>query len=221
MENLRNERGVALVTSLMLTLIALAIILAVLYYVFIGTQHSAAYRRYNNVLEATNGGVEFFSKELIPQIFAGSGAASLVSSYPGLSLNFGTYTSCLKQKLNNPTAKWGTTICGPNATISDPKIAPDVTFKLNGLPTQPRFNVYAKIVDTVPGNSDTSLSGSSGSAGGYLLGGGGVAYGGSGSGSGSGSVAVMHVPALLTIEVAGERETNAKEKARLSVLYAY
>ena len=211
MKNLQNERGLALATALMLTLISLAIMLAVFYYITLGTQQSAASRRYKSVLEATGGGAEFFSKELLPQVFTGSGATQMLASYPNVSLSFGGYTSCLKQKLTNSTARWGTTLCGPSARVNDPKVAPDVTFKLNGLPTQPKFNVFAKVVDTVEGNSDMS-----GYSNGMLDSGSGVAYAGS-----SGSISPMHVPALLTIEVQGERETDAKEKARLSVVYSY
>jgi hypothetical protein len=215
MKHLRNERGMALATALMLTLLSLALILAVLYYLTQATQQSAASKRYKNVLEATGGGAEFFSKELLPQIFTGTSTGDLLNNvnYQQIGLSFGAYSSCLKQKINNSTANWNTTLCGGAATkINDPKVAPDVTFKLNALPSQPKFQVFAKVVDTVAGNSDTS-----GYSNGMLDSGSGVAYAGS---TGS-SIAPMHVPALLTIEVHGERETNPKEKARLSVVYSY
>ena len=212
---LRNERGVALLTALMLTLISLAIIMALLYYVTVGTQQSAAYRRYSNVREATEGGGEFFSKELLPQVFSGSGATALGNTYPSLALSFGSYTSSLKQKVNKVTTDWGSVLCDPNSTVPNPKIAPDVTLKLSGLPLQPKFKVYAKIVDTVPGNSDTSSYGA-GPSGGYLDNGSSVSNAGS-----SGNITPIHVPALLTIEVEGERESNALEKSKMSILYAF
>lgn len=205
-----NERGIALATALLLTLVALAIILAVLYYVTVATKHSAASRRYRNVQEATNGGAELFTKELLPMVFTGSSSTDLLKAYPGIGLSFGTYTSSIKHKISTATAMWDPAMVGPNATVKDPKVAPDVTFKLNGLPYQPKFNVFAKIVDTVPGNSDTS-----GYSNGSLDNGSGVAY------AGSSNISPVHQPALLTIEVEGERETNAKEKARLSVVYSY
>ena len=64
MRTLSNERGVALVTALLLTLISLAIVLSALYFVTQQTQLSGASKRYKNVLDATHGGVEVYTKEI-------------------------------------------------------------------------------------------------------------------------------------------------------------
>jgi hypothetical protein len=211
MKNLRNERGVALITALLLTMISLAIVLAVLYMISQGTQVSAANKRYKNALEAAGGGADVFTKDLIQQIVGASQSSSqLATTFSGISLSFGGYTSCMKMKIGNPKAKWSNTgnVCGPNYATTDPKSSPDVTFNLKGLlPLQPGFNVYAKIVDTVQGNSD--ISGVD-----QLDSGSGVAYASSG-------VSPQHVPSLFSIEVQGERATNPLEKAKLTILYAY
>ena len=211
MKCMRNERGVALVTALLLTTLALAIIAAVLYIVTQGIQVSAASKRYKSALEASHGGMEVFTKDLIPQIFSGTASSQVATAFSTSisSLSFGPYSSCLKQKLNNTTAQWGTAVCGPNARVIDPKSNFDATFTLKGLPGQGNYKAYAQIIDTVKGNSDKS-----GFDNNSLLGGSGV------TGTSSG-ISPMHIPALYTIEVQGENETNPLEKAKLSVLYTY
>ena len=205
MNTLRNERGVALVTALLLTLVALAIVMAVLYFVMQGTQLSAAHKRYKTALEASHGGVEVFTKEIIPYVFDNTTTGGLANKFGGINLQVPVSNACFQQKLNQPTSKW--TACNAGSKGLDPKSSPDMTFRLNGLPTQPGFNVFTKIVDTTPGNSDLS---------GFAL-----LDGGSGVTGTSSGVSPKHIPALYRIEVEGERETNPQEKAQLSVLYAY
>ena len=53
MKSLQNERGIALITSLLLTLISLAIVLAVLYLITQGIQVSGSSKRYTNAREAS------------------------------------------------------------------------------------------------------------------------------------------------------------------------
>ena len=218
MNRLRNERGIALVTALLLTLIALAIVGAVLYMVTQGIQISASSKRYKTALEASNGGLDIFSKDILTQIYTGTHSTQVKSQFSSISLNFfGTYTSCMNHKLTTPTAQWDTTTghaCGSTARIINPKVNYDAMFTLKGTTTATNYTAYAQIVDTVPGNSDRSgLVGQLGS-------GTGVAGLGSGLGTGSG-ISPVHTPALFTIEIQGEKSTNPSEKAKLSVLYAY
>ncbi len=203
MKKLQNERGIALVTALLLTLIAFAITMAILYMVIWQTKLSGAHKRYKTALEASQGGVQLFTQQIIPQVFGNVSGASLASQFPaGLGLNEPN-SSCFQFKLLNPTAKWGS--C---ADLSDPYNAtskPDVTFKLQGAAST--YTVYSKIVDTVPGNSDLS---------GYALLDSGAGVAGISSG-----IAPKHIPAMYRIEVQGQQATNPLEKARLSVLYAF
>ena len=213
LKSLRNERGIALFTALLLTLFALAIVAAVLYMVTQGIQTSAASKRYKTALEASHGGLDVFTKDIITQIYTGSASSQVTSAFSSISLNFGTYSSCVKQKLTTPTALWDTTsgkACGQNAKIVNPKSYPDATFTLKGTTSGTNYKVYTQIVDSVPGNSDRSGLGGT-------LGG---ATGTTGSATGAG-ISPMHIPALFTIEVQGERELNPLEKSKLSVLYAY
>lgn len=213
---LRNERGMALLMAICLTLISMVVILSVLYIITQGTQLSASSRRYKGALEASYGGVDVMTRNILPMILNGTTQKEMATAVgSGLSqVMFGnnpvftTYSSCMKTKLTSPPSAWGT-LCGPTpTTASDLPQTYDVRFKLKGPPNQPNFNVYAKITDSQPGNS--SMAGTEG----RLLGGAGVAYGAAG-------VSPMRMPATYRIEVQGERESNPLEKAKLSVLYAY
>ena len=204
MKKLQNERGIALVTALLLTLIALAITMAILYMVIWQTKLSGAHKRYKTALEASQGGVQLFTQQIIPQVFANVSGSSLASQFAGLSLNEPN-ASCLEFKLKNPTSSWSTK-CGPDATPFDATSMPDVTFNLQGASSVP-YTVYSKIVDTVPGNSDLS---------GFTLLDSGAGVAGISSG-----IAPKHIPAMYRIEVQGQQATNPLEKARLSVLYAF
>lgn len=207
MKFVRNEHGIAMVTTLMLTLISLTMILSLLYIVTQGIVTSAAHKRYQTSLEAAKGGVEIFSKEIIPRLLQGDLTTNITSDFNGsggIALNFAS-SDCLSQKLNQPSSGW--TACGPQSMNIEAKTEYDVSFKLGGLPNQPGYTVYSKIVDTTPGNSDASGID-------YLESGAGV------TGVGSG-VNPKHIPYVYRIEVQGESERNAKERAKLSVLYAY
>ena len=210
MKLMRNERGIALVTSLMLSFLALIIILALLYIVSQGTKLSAASKRYKSALEASYGGAEVFTKDIVPQLMKATAGTSLSSVLAGNAPVFGNMT-CLTGvggtggKLNSFPNQWA--YCSASAKTVNAKVLPDTTFTLRGQPGQPDFNVFAKIVDSQPGNSDASGSE-------LLEGGAGVAYGAAG-------VSPKHMPATFRIEVQGERATNPLEKANLSVLYAY
>ncbi|ACH39353.1 type IV pilus minor pilin PilX [Citrifermentans bemidjiense Bem] len=201
---LGNERGIALVTALLLALISLAIALAVLYLVLMQTKVSAAHKRYKTALEASHGGVQLITKELIPRMFGSSTpGAAIKNDFITLSLELSS-DACLGQKLSLRSSGWAA--CQAGNQSPDPKQAPDMTFKLPGL-KGPGYQVYAKIVDTQPGNSDTS--------GVELLD---SAAGVTGASSG---VSPKHVPALYRIETQGESIANPREKAALTVLYSY
>ncbi|RNC69863.1 MAG: pilus assembly protein PilX [Desulfuromonadales bacterium] len=216
MRYLNNDKGVALVTALMLTLISLTIIMTVLYLLTQGTRLTASQKRYQNSLEAAYGGVEFFGKEILPRLITPAIDQTMTSAvltdiqndYPiTVSLpSTASNISCLQQKLSLPFGSW--TNCASANKTSSPKDSPDMTFTLPGPLGQSGFNVYAKVVDTQSGNTDTS--------GLELVVGGNVA---------AGSNAVINpgqqVPYMYTLELQGEKEVSPEERARLSVLYAY
>jgi hypothetical protein len=217
MKAMNNEKGVALVTALMLTLVMLAICMTLLYMVTQSTKSSASQKRYSTAVAASYGGTEII-RDVIPRLLSYSSVGSALPAMTGfnnIGLAFPQASSdlnCLKQKLKlNPVGEDGlnawTACSSANKTI-DAKSKPDFTFSLNGLTPGQGYKVYSKIVNTVAGNSD--MSGVD-----YLESGLGVAQ------AGGGVIAPQHFPSLFTIEVTGEKAYQAKERAELSVLYAY
>lgn len=213
MRYLRNEDGVALVTALMFTLICLAMIMTLMYYVLMGTKMSAAQKKYRNSLEASYGGTELVTKTIIPRLFAdySSGNLSLKADFAGsgkIDLKFGetgtSTSSDLKTKLLKPTKDWP----GSISRSVDPKTVPDFVFTLKGQGTGD-FKVYSKIVDTIAGVGLVDASGVD-----YLDAGIGVA-------GTSTSTQTPRTPNVYSVEVQGEAAVNPREKAGLTVLYAY
>ncbi|GFO66844.1 type IV pilus minor pilin PilX [Geomonas limicola] len=209
MKQLQNQKGVALVVSLMFALICLAMILALLYFVLATTKNTGAQTRYRSSLEASYGGTDLLTKTVIPRLFSNysTGYLSLMQDFGGsntLNMTIGS-KSVLKEKMFTDTADWS----GLAMKTTNPKQSPDITFTLPGQNGSPGYKVYTKIVDTTKGVGLVDASGID-----YLDSGIGVAGAGS-------ATQTMRTPNIYTIEVQGEKATNPKEKASLSVVYAY
>lgn len=223
---LLNNRGVALVTSLMLTLITLGMVLILFYILTHSIKISAANKRYRNATEAAYGGAEFVNYDVIDTAWknfssAGGMSTKLASTYGNVNMSILASNDCLKQKLSSPASNW--TSCSSlqkSTEILSIKSAADLTFLLKGTTVGQHFKVYAKIVDTSSGNTDVASSSilNANDSGG-LLSASGSAY--SKSGAGGGGVPIQHIPYGYRIEVQGEKETNPIEKSNVSVLYAY
>lgn len=208
--HMKNQRGIALVTALLLTLISLAVIMTVLYFINSGTAVSAANKRYRSAVEAAHGGGDL-SRQLIADLYSPSFAnisgakIGLEAAYSAIGLTVPVSSVCLDQKLHNATSQWSA--CSPESKTTDPRVSPDITFKLQGVPSQPGFNVFTKIVNSTPGNSSESvISGLTGA---------------SGVTDSKSGISPQHIPAMYSVEIEGERETNPQEKANVSILYAY
>ena len=226
MNLLKKEDGIALVTSLMFTVLALVMCMSLLYLVTTGAKSTGALKRYRTSIEAAYGGTDILVKDILVSSF---GFRDYSSTHPGTtfpvylkstmgSLASGaTVSDCMRQRLTKPTKLWSGSCVQNNL---NPKIGPDITFQLNAANSTP-FTVYSKIVDTmerhfdvldggtkkkvtIAGNSDTSS---------FVLEGGGTTE--------AGSVSVPHYPYVYKVEVQGERTQNASEKSNLSVTYAY
>lgn len=206
MRILAGEKGAALVTALMLTVLSLVIAMALLSTVLTGIGVSASQKRYRSALSAAHGGVEFLGRELIPRLFdAGGSKEKITEEFSQIDLRLPQY-DCLRQKLASPAANWSA--CSGEQLSSDPGRSPDLSFRLASEGGR-GFSVAGKILDTVPGNSDKSGVID------YLDAGGGVS-------SKEEVIRPRHVPGIYNISVQGEREGgDDREKARLSVLYAY
>lgn len=202
MKLIASQRGIALVTTLMLTLISMAIVMAMFYLIGQGVQISASQKRYRTALEASYGGAEVVLKDVVPLIFQGYSSAKIHTQFADVDMQFPSGNTCLKQKLNFPTSQWSSS-CSQTLQA---KAASDISFTLpaTGAGTAP-FTVFTKIVDTILGNSDTS----------------GLQLEGAGVAEASSVITPQHFPFVYRLEVQAERSTKAAEQANLSVLYAY
>lgn len=222
-DRIDNERGAALITALMLTLISLGIVMALLFMVTQSIRQSAAQKKYHSVLEASYGSIDFFGRDLLPRLIgpALEGTLSVTagnltsgtSSFSSIGLQLPTATNCFNQKLTS-SLPWSS--CGAGNLTSDPKSNPDMEFVLAGTDNV-GYKVFAKIVATQPGNTDISGAGGGGTGGGLLAGG----VVSAGAGGGGVINPGTHFPYMYTMEIQGEKETTPEERARLTVLYAF
>ena len=236
MKRLNNERGIALVTALLLTLISLTFVMAVLYMLTQGIRTTTSTKHYANALEATYGGVDLFTKDVLPKMLTMTLApaftsGSITSLYPaGLKMTVTpTFNACMMAKLtltpglNNAT--WLGAGCTADNVSSDitlltatnaalQPINADMTFTFPSTTGSSSYTVYSKIVDTVIGNTDTSAY----AMGGLLIGAG---VGRGGTSVGGGNTAATKIPYLFTVEVQGQAATNPQETTRVTLLYAY
>lgn len=203
----RNNKGFALVTSLMLTLISLTIVMALLYMITQSVKMAGQTKKYHTALEASYGGSEIMLKDVLPVVLQNLGSGytgttlttAVQNAFPGLNVQLPTSQQCLSTKLQQPPTSWGS--C---SNTSSPKQSPDMTMDLQATTGSP-FTVYTKIVDTVPGNSDIS----------------GLQLEGSGVAESSSLLRPQQIPYIYRIEIQGERKDNPTAQANLEVLYAY
>ena len=206
--NIFNNKGIALITALMLTLITLVIILSVMFLITNNIKSSGANKAYRNVTEAAYGGADLVMQDIIPRLFQNISTNTLktefnASSLANMNMVFGS-SACLRTKLNNSVSSgWGA--CSSSI---DPKVQPDMKFNLEGSSGQ-GYTVYTKIIDTIKGvQYPPPLPG------GQPLMGGGVT-----ESSAPTTANLIHY--VYRIEVVGERTINPTEKSNLSVLYEY
>jgi len=193
----RGERGIALVMVLVLSLVALALMSALIYIITAGTQISGAGKQYKTAQEAASGGAD-----ITFQLIAARGNPNIplpLFSIPALNVGG---VDCLAAKLNQPTSAWNAAC---NSTLSiDPndQTTYDITFQLGGGGNT--YAVYSKIVDTVEGNSGGDLGLSKG-----------------GVVSGTNEITVMSIPYFYTVEIDAQNSANSNERAKYSILYEY
>jgi len=212
-----GEEGIALVMVLVLSLIVLSITATLIYLVIQGTKFSGFHKRYATALDAGFGGTEVASA-----LIANRGELVIA----GIGINFPGFCACgfdpdpydeihvipspdtcLCRKLCIPpyksdgTYNWNLADCNDSL---DPLYNADTQFNLAGFGTN--YQVSAKITDTTVGVTD--LSGENLSC-------------GAGVGYKCATFEGPPTPYLYRIEINSQDATNATERARLSVLYAY
>lgn len=178
--------------------------MAVMYMITQNVQKTGGFKRYKSALEATYGGTEAVMKQILPVVLDSSFAGG-TTDFTLFSVSYPNNSDCnIATKLTSSPDAWAAS-CNQS---QNPKAAPDMTFQLPASIGGQSYTVYAKIVDTVVGNTDQS-------GGGEVITGGVVELL-----SGSGAQA-KPLPYVYRLEIQAERSTNATEHASLSVLYAY
>lgn len=215
-DRIKNEKGIALVTVLILSLIALSIVSTLLYFVLQGTKVSAFFKRYETAREAGMGGAEIAGalinsrgKLVVPGLVnypkaCDCGDPDIVgdNKFSDDTALTGAYI-CLCAKLCDPTPNWPiSSSCDNSLTITS---NPDMQISLAGIGAT-GYTVFAKIVDTAPGYTDMS---------GEQLGGTGVVS------SSSQTLRAPPQPYMYRLEVNAQSTSNVMERSNISVLYAY
>lgn len=223
MNILKNERGIALVMVLVLSVIVLAITAGLIYTVTQGTRFSGVQRMYKTALDANIGGVEIFEHMIIRRdstkitsfiddlnsslsLGAAFSPKMIDNSCTGTDKFGNTYTNILAKMLAptvnfNGSANWS---AGCNTSLSidpDDDATYDFSFQLGTAPNI--YDVYAKIANTVEGNAAFDL-----------------ALRKTGVVKGKGGL-VPHIGYLYALEVLAQPLINPRARAKTSILFEY
>lgn len=221
----RSESGVVLVIVLVLAAVSLTLITALLYLITVGTQTSGVQKRYRTALEACVAGSDIVKQTIeirgdnaaitsflngLTGLNAAQNASLAACTGTAYSSGTGTTVTGAAAKIMTSTPTWAPSTCG-SASSTSLKAGPndyDFTFQLG---TNPRFNVYAKIVDAREGNTSSTTN----TGRGHILVKNPVV------GGGGGEISSQSFPYLYTYEVDCENASNSGERAKLSVLYQF
>ncbi|MDA8388926.1 MAG: hypothetical protein M0Z58_09740 [Nitrospiraceae bacterium] len=190
LRHINDESGMTLVIVIVLAAVALIIMSGLIYMATSGTEVSGMGKRYSTALEAAVGGTDA-ARGLIDSRDANN------FKLPAVQATFSN-ALCTNTKLLKPTSEWTTNGCPANSyswTIGAGNY--DMSLSLGN------YTVYAKIVDTIPGNTAaaTGLEKT------------GVVE------ADSGTLAVPAVPYIYTIETLSK--ANTPERSKVSAVYEY
>ena len=127
MKKAGNNKGIALITVMILSIIGLGLIVSMMNMIHIGTKISGAERRYTTALETAKGGSEIIINMIQNDSYSPENIA-------GATKQSGT---CVPTKMTRETSHWGS--C---SSTSNPTDQPDITASMGG------YTVYIKIVDS-------------------------------------------------------------------------
>jgi hypothetical protein len=230
MKIVKDEKGIALVLVLILSLITLAMTSGLIYMLTSETEVSGIQKRYNTALEAGMGASDF-SYQVVALRGDATDTNSLVSDLSSIGAQTTTPAACVTDlagtaktldgrvcstlgsytniatKLLLPTECWSgcddsLTITPGACTNTTSTTGYDLCFTLGA---NPAYTVYAKIANTTEGNSGAEQG---------LLKTPVVS-------SNTGEITPMHIAYQYTIEVDAENQANPEERAKLSILYEY
>ncbi len=205
MKSFKDQDGVALLMTLMIAAVTLAVMASLLHMMVMGARISGLNKRFTTALEAGKGG-QAVVREYI-------GTRGLPDSVFMNAINWSTSisTTCLGDKLNFATQDWDDT-CDAS-TVIDAADGATYDFKFELGEGIVKYTIYTKIVNTIEGNTGPLENSASFVTQGVVT---------AGGGGGSGTYDVVQVPYLYTIELDSRRGTVVDgEKAKLSILYQY
>jgi hypothetical protein len=197
MKILKDNKGSTLIVVLVLSSVALIIAAGLIYMVTEGTKISGSSKRYKTAYEAGKAGAD-----VMYQIINTGGAAAI----PLANFSIASTLTSSVGKLSKATADWPTTYDTSVAIDPADINSYDASFDLGG------YKVYAKITDTVPGNS--APGGGSGSK----FHSGGVT---NAKANGMGDITVPSYPYIYAIEVLASNAADPMERSKVSILYQY
>ncbi len=216
----RGERGVAMITVLMLSAICIVILTTLIYMTTMGTKASGSQKRYKTALEASYAGLDVATQVIAARADVASFITGSVTSLGFISkipaaCSGNAYSSGLPVAFTGAAAKimtasstWAAGSCGDTSLLAN-STSYDFVFKMG---TSPQFNVYTKIVDVIEGNT-----GAGGNVLGHRLTTTQVA-------SSTSEIQSEVIPYLYTLEIDSENtitSQTANERSGLSVLYQY
>jgi hypothetical protein len=204
---INNQQGIALVSALIFGVIGMLMVSSLLLMVDSGTWLSGSKKRYHMALNATHGGMDFFTKEVIQSGLSGTNLGAM-SNFGGILT---TNAAVTNPQFTDKLTTRGDTNDGfwpydPNlANTANAFVTPDATVSFT-FPSGPNINVATTILSTNRGNSGTAAN---------VLQGGGVVN------NGGNTITPQHIPYLYQTVSQGQSAANARENARLSTIYAY
>ncbi|MCK4910369.1 MAG: hypothetical protein KAR83_01950, partial [Thermodesulfovibrionales bacterium] len=180
--NLKNEEGVALLMTLMVAAVVLAVMGSLMHMMVMGARISGLNKRFTTALEAGKGG-QAIVLEFI-------GTQNQLSGDLKNSINWrrsGISSDCLDDKLSEWTKDWPSG-CDALVTI-DPgdDQTYDFAFDLDD------YTVYSKIVNTIQGNTGAGSQGK--------------AWGGDAVTGGGSAIEAVSVSSVYTIQLDARRST--------------
>ncbi|HAM51286.1 MAG TPA: hypothetical protein DCP92_11590 [Nitrospiraceae bacterium] len=238
-----DERGIALVLALILSLVVLVTVSALLYIITQGSAMSGYQKRYETALESGKGGVNIVAGDIMPQFIGQLNTAALTTIETGLLTkyngatnpfpltlsfaipvpNIATTNACLQTKLtmteltgatNNWTATGGCTAPMESTNIADPNTGLIAADMSFVLPGPGAVSPTNPLNFIVYAKIVDTAVGNTSTTGLDLQGSGVVE-------AGSGMISPPQVPFMYRIEFQAQRQNNPDEKSQLSILYAY
>ncbi|MDR3570220.1 MAG: hypothetical protein P4L43_19525 [Syntrophobacteraceae bacterium] len=156
---IRNQKGIALVTTLIMLVLALGVVAVLLQLTTRATKLTGLQQGYTTALNAARAGAEVFINSTL-----NVNPTTHVCTPPSFSGLTPTTSACLNTKLYNNTSSWNCA-SGAGASTPDATANPDITYA-SGTNT-----VNIKVIDTsmMPKNSSDTACNSSNAANGCIF----------------------------------------------------